>query len=82
MPVVKEMVLDIDLHDLLLTYLIQANERDGHVTMVPKGVVLHAIPCNIFEAYHESLTGVMVSNRESVRAALTKEGFDGRGKTL
>ena len=81
-PVIKETVLDIDLFDLLFTNLIQANERDGCATVVPKGIVLHAIPCNKFEAYYESLTGVTASNKESVRVALAKEEFDGLGKPL
>ena len=81
-PVVQETALDIDLRDLLLTYLILANEKDGRATVVPRGVVLHAVPRDKFNSYHESLTGVTVSNREAVRAALAKEGFDGRGKPL
>ena len=75
-------MLDIDFCDLLLIFLIQANERDGCMTVVPRGIVLHAVPHDKFEAYHESLTGVTASNKESVRVALAKEGFDGLGKPL
>ena len=52
------------------------------MAMVPKGMLLHAVPRDKFEVHHESLTRENISNGESVRAALDREGFDCRDKPL
>ena len=74
--------MDVDLRDLLLMYLLLANEPDCRATVVPRGIILHVVMPDQFADYHTQLTGVTASNRESVWAVLAEKGFDGRGRPL
>ena len=51
-PVVQETQLDVDLRDLLLTYLLMANEHDRRATVVPCGIFLHVVSPEQFTDYH------------------------------
>ena len=74
--------MDVDLRDLLLTYLLLANEYYRRATVVPHGIVLHVVTSEQFADYHAQLTGVTALNHESVRAVLAEKGFDGWGRPL
>ena len=52
-PVVQETTLDLDLWDLLLSYLLLANEQDGQAMVIINSIVLHAVIKERFQFYHE-----------------------------